>query len=75
MNSANPLCSARSIVASALVGASLLVSTHAFAADPIKLGILEDQSGNFAIAVIPKIFAYQLAVDEINGKVACLAAR
>ena len=68
MNSANPLCSARSIVASALVGASLLVSTHAFAADPIKLGILEDQSGNFAIAVIPKIFAYQLAVDEINAK-------
>ena len=68
MNSANPLCFARSLMASALVGASLLISTHALAADPIKLGILEDQSGNFAIAVIPKIYAYQLAVDEINAK-------
>jgi urea transport system substrate-binding protein len=36
------------------------------AADPIKLGLLEDESGNFAIAVIPKIHAVQLAVEEIN---------
>jgi branched-chain amino acid transport system substrate-binding protein len=55
-------------LAGTLAGASLLMSTHAVAADPIKLGILEDQSGNFAIAVIPKIYAYQLAVDEINAK-------
>ncbi|MFO1350601.1 MAG: urea ABC transporter substrate-binding protein [Gammaproteobacteria bacterium] len=40
----------------------------ALAADPIKLGVLEDESGNFAIAVIPKIHAIELAVDEINGK-------
>ena len=68
MNSANPLRFARTLMASALAGASLLISTHALAADPIKVGILEDQSGNFAIAVIPKIYAYQLAVDEINAK-------
>ena len=38
------------------------------AADPIKLGILEDETGNFSIAVIPKIHAYELAVKEINEK-------
>jgi branched-chain amino acid transport system substrate-binding protein len=56
----------RSIAAFIMFGAALLCTTAANAADPIKLGILEDQSGNFAIAVIPKIYAYQLAVDEIN---------
>lgn len=39
-----------------------------FAADPVKIGLLEDESGNFAIAVIPKIHATQLAVEEINAK-------
>ena len=38
------------------------------AADPIKLGILEDETGNFSIAVIPKIHAYELAVKELNEK-------
>ena len=33
----------------------------------IKLGILEDETGNFAIAVVPKIHAYELAVKEINA--------
>lgn len=37
------------------------------AADTIKLGILEDETGNFAIAVVPKIHAYELAVKEINA--------
>ena len=37
------------------------------AADTIKLGILEDETGNFAIAVVPKIRAYELAVKEINA--------
>jgi len=36
-------------------------------ADTIKLGILEDETGNFAIAVVPKIHAYELAVKEINA--------
>jgi urea transport system substrate-binding protein len=47
---------------------SLPVSLSAFAADPIKLGLLEDASGNFALAVLPKIHATQLAIDEINAK-------
>lgn len=45
-----------------------LACLPALAADPIKLGLLEDESGNFAIAVIPKIHATQLAVEEINAK-------
>lgn len=47
---------------------SLPISLSAFAADPVKLGLLEDASGNFALAVLPKIHATQLAIDEINAK-------
>jgi urea transport system substrate-binding protein len=47
---------------------TLPVSLSVLAADPIKLGLLEDASGNFALAVIPKIHATQLAVEEINAK-------
>jgi branched-chain amino acid transport system substrate-binding protein len=43
-------------------------SVAALAADPVKLGLLEDASGNFALATIPKIHATELAVDEINAK-------
>jgi urea transport system substrate-binding protein len=43
-------------------------SIAALAADPVKLGLLEDASGNFALATIPKIHATELAVDEINAK-------
>src|SRR5476651_8806 len=43
-------------------------SVAAMAADPVKIGLLEDASGNFALATIPKIHATQLAVDEINAK-------
>lgn len=50
----------------ALLGS--IFSPSVFAADPIKLGLLEDESGNFAIAVIPKIHAVALAVEEINAK-------
>jgi branched-chain amino acid transport system substrate-binding protein len=53
---------------SILVAAAALMPAGARAADPIKLGLLEDQSGNFAIAVIPKIHAVELAVEEINAK-------
>ncbi|HKB83071.1 MAG TPA: urea ABC transporter substrate-binding protein [Burkholderiales bacterium] len=45
-----------------------LSSLPAFCADPIKLGLLEDESGNFAIAVVPKIYAVKLAIEEINAK-------
>lgn len=46
----------------------LPISFSVMAADPIKLGLLEDQSGNFSLAVIPKIHATQLAIEEINAK-------
>jgi branched-chain amino acid transport system substrate-binding protein len=52
----------------AVVAAIAASAAPAIAADPVKIGLLEDQSGNFAIAVIPKIQATQLAVEEINAK-------
>lgn len=36
-------------------------------AEPIKLGVLEDQSGDFALATIGKVHAIQLAAEEINA--------
>ena len=42
-------------------------ATAAMAADPIKLGVLEDQSGDFALATIGKVHGMQLATDEINA--------
>lgn len=68
MNRPHSAVSRRHAIAGALAGLAILAAPAAMAADPIKLGILEDQSGNFAIAVIPKIYAYELAVDEINAK-------
>jgi branched-chain amino acid transport system substrate-binding protein len=50
---------------------ALIFGTYAaasFAADPVKIGVLEDQSGDFALATICKVHAIQLATDEINGK-------
>ncbi len=52
--------------AAALAGTFVLGSGAAFAADPIKLGVLEDQSGDFAAATLGKVHAIQLAADEIN---------
>ena len=46
---------------------SFLIMFSNVKADTIKLGILEDETGNFAIAVVPKIHAYELAVKEINA--------
>jgi branched-chain amino acid transport system substrate-binding protein len=37
------------------------------AGGPIKIGVIDDASGDFAAAVIPKTQGAQLAVDEING--------
>ncbi|MDT7950987.1 MAG: urea ABC transporter substrate-binding protein [Acetobacteraceae bacterium] len=54
----------------ATVAATLLaISSPAtsWAADPIKLGVLEDQSGDFALATIGKVHGIQLATDEINA--------
>jgi branched-chain amino acid transport system substrate-binding protein len=50
----------------ALAGALCLMAGPALAADPIKIGVLEDQSGDFAAATIGKVHAIELAADEIN---------
>src|SRR5258707_13193600 len=50
-----------------LIGAGLLAAGSAYAADPIRLGVLEDQSGDFALATIGKVHGIQLATDEINA--------
>ncbi len=44
-------------------------------ANPIKLGVLEDQSGDFAVATIGKVHAIQLAAEEINRPVVSTAGR
>lgn len=51
-----------------LAAASGLSGAAARAADPIRLGVLEDQSGDFALATIGKVHGIQLATDEINAK-------
>ena len=56
----------RGLRAAALSGTLVLGVGAAFAADPIKLGVLEDQSGDFAAATIGKVHAIQLAAEEIN---------
>jgi branched-chain amino acid transport system substrate-binding protein len=45
---------------------ALLVSGTAFAADPIKVGLLEDVSGDLSVFGTPKLHGSQLAVEEIN---------
>lgn len=50
-----------------IVSAPLLMGRSAFAADPIKIGVIDDASGDFAAAVIPKTQGAQLAVDKLNA--------
>lgn len=46
---------------------ALALATPALAQDdPIKIGVLEDQSGDFAAATMVKVHAIQLAAKEIN---------
>ena len=56
----------RGLRAAALTGTLVLASAAVSAENPIKLGVLEDQSGDFAAATIGKVHAIQLAADEIN---------
>ncbi|PPQ33875.1 urea ABC transporter substrate-binding protein [Rhodopila globiformis] len=59
---------------SILTGAAALplfsiVGRHsALGSDPIKIGLLEDISGDLAMMGLPKLHGSQLAVEEINGK-------
>lgn len=50
-----------------VVAACAVASAAAMAADkPIKMGVLEDQSGEFVVPVIGKVRGIQLAAEEIN---------
>ena len=51
-----------------LAALAAMAGLPARAADPIKLGVLEDQSGDFALATIGKVHGIQLATEEINAK-------
>jgi urea ABC transporter substrate-binding protein len=62
-----PRGSRLSALAAALLAGASLAAPAARAADPIKLGVLEDQSGDFAVATIGKVHGIQLAADEINA--------
>ena len=62
-----PRGSRLSALAAALLASASLAASAALAADPIKLGVLEDQSGDFAVATIGKVHGIQLAADEINA--------
>lgn len=62
-----PRGSRLSALAAALLASVSLAASVARAADPIKLGVLEDQSGDFAVATIGKVHGIQLAADEINA--------
>ncbi|SFU42949.1 branched-chain amino acid transport system substrate-binding protein [Methylobacterium sp. 174MFSha1.1] len=46
--------------------ALLLLAGPVQAADPIKVGLLEDISGDLAVIGLPKLHGAQLAVEEIN---------
>ena len=58
------------ILAAMLAGAAALAAGPLAAQDgPIKIGVLEDQSGDFAAATNVKVHAIELAADEINAAV------
>ena len=60
----------RSLLASAaaLPLFSIVGRNAALGADPIKIGLLEDVSGDLAMMGLPKLHGSELAVEEINAK-------
>ncbi len=49
------------------VAAAALTASAGYAQDAIKIGVLEDQSGDFAAATMVKVNAITLAAEEINA--------
>ncbi len=49
------------------VAVAALTASASFAQDAIKIGVLEDQSGDFAAATMVKVNAITLAAEEINA--------
>jgi urea ABC transporter substrate-binding protein len=58
---------ASAALAAAPTSASLAGRRAVAAENPIKIGVIDDASGDFAAAVIPKTQGAQLAVDRINA--------
>jgi len=60
---------ARKRLCGLLAGIAAVTALPAYAQDqpPIKIGLLEDQSGEIAIFTMPKVHGTQLAVEEINA--------
>ena len=56
------------LLAALLLAAGAVSGSAARAVEPIKLGVLEDQSGDFALATIGKVHGIELAAKEINAK-------
>jgi branched-chain amino acid transport system substrate-binding protein len=50
-----------------LASAAIAVGGSALAQEAIKIGVLEDQSGDFAAATMVKVHAIELAAEEINA--------
>lgn len=53
---------------SALLATTVFSGVAVANGKPIKIGVLEDQSGEFVVPSIPKVRAIQMAVDEINDE-------
>lgn len=53
--------------ACAALAAAAAMAVPALAADPIKIGLLEDVSGDLGVIGIPKLHGSQLAAEEINA--------
>ena len=54
-------------MAAILGSVALFGAASALAQEPIKIGVLEDQSGDFAAATMVKVHAIELAAEEINA--------
>ena len=69
------LASRRSVLAAALCAAGLAMPSLAFAADPIKIGLVTALSGQSALAGEAITRGLTVAIDEINAKGGLLGGR
>ena len=63
------------MAAAASLAVALALSPAGAQQPPIKIGLLEDVSGDLALMGKPKLHGSQLAAEEINAKAASWAAR
>ena len=54
------------VVPLTLAAVALFSNTDAAAEDPIKICVIDDHSGDFALIVKPKTLGYETAIKEIN---------